>query len=88
MASKTGPHHDLTARVAYNLRRLRIRAGWTQDQAAQQLGGTTRAQDMSRYENAHIRPSDLKLLRLAKVYGVDVSELFADVPAEDAGERS
>lgn len=80
MSSPISHSHDLLIRIAYNLRRLRDDAGWTQLHAAEQFGPPMRPNEISRYEQAHVRPSDAKLYRFAEIYGVDLAELFEPVP--------
>ena len=82
MYSPISQRHDLLVRIAYNLRRLRSEHGYTQQELAAQVGGRVRANEISRWENAHTRPSEPKLFQLAEIFGVDVSELFAEIPEE------
>lgn len=60
--------------LSANLRQLRLKKGFTQEQAAQHLGVS--AQSVSRWETAATLPDVLLLPEIAKLYGVLVDELF------------
>jgi transcriptional regulator with XRE-family HTH domain len=81
-SSSLGPSHDLTVRIARNLRHLRQSKGWTQSEVAQRMGSPVRANEISRWENAHVRPSEARLFKLAAIFGVEISYLFGDPDSE------
>lgn len=90
MASPITMALSVRLRVAHHLKRYREMRGYTQQEAAAAYqrtprSGKMRASEISRYENAHVRPSEPKLLRFAEVYGVDVSAFYAPIPEEEEG---
>lgn len=64
--------------LSANLRQLRLKKGFTQEQSAQHLGVS--AQSVSRWETAATLPDVLLLPEIAKLYGVLVDDLFRPAP--------
>lgn len=67
-------YRALQARLARNVKRLRERRSWTQEEAAHQLGMSTRL-----YQRAESREANLTLSTIARIsegFEVDVVELF------------
>lgn len=64
--------------LSSNLRQLRLKKGFTQEQAAQHLGVS--AQSVSRWETAATLPDILLLPEIARLYGVLVDDLFRPAP--------
>jgi transcriptional regulator with XRE-family HTH domain len=85
MASPFTVPQDFVVRVrlAYWLRSLRTASNLTQEEVGALFDPPLRTNEISRYENAHSKPSDRKLMRFAEIYNVDVSELFAPLPDEE-----
>lgn len=70
---------DLEARLAQRLAQLRIGAGLSLEQLAEQTG-LSRA-TLSRFERGESSPSAAQLSRLASSYGLSASRVLADVEA-------
>lgn len=85
MSSPISMSLDFRVRTAYWLRFYRSARKWTQQQAAEEFGAPMRANEISRYENAHNRPSEGKLFRFAEIYRVDISAFYAPLPDEEEG---
>lgn len=62
--------------LAGNVRRLREKAGWTQEQAADAMEIATR--HYQKIEAGHVNVTVATLVRVAKAFGVDVKSLFED----------
>lgn len=62
------------------LRQARIRAGLSQEQAAQRIGCDRSS--LSRWEKGEVPPAADRLLQLAELYGVSPNELTGWTPAE------
>lgn len=63
-------------RLAFRLRALRSKRGWTQEQAAERAG--LHPQHVVRLENARANPALPTLVALAVAYRVAVQTLFED----------
>lgn len=61
------------------IRRLRIKAGMTQDELAEKVGRTRPA--VTAWESNRSQPDTQMLRRLADLFGVSVSELMGESPA-------
>lgn len=60
-----------------NLATLRVKAGWSQEFVARQIGVSR--QTVINWENGTVMPTAKFLLRLAKLFGVTVDELLKGV---------
>jgi len=67
----------LRRRIASNLKRLRKEKNYTQRVVAVMLKIPTSA--VGKYEAARVTPSEPRLQQLAKIFGVDASELTKEV---------
>lgn len=63
-------------RVALNARLIRARLGWTQEQAVEKIDCSVQA--LRRIEGARAHVSLDLLATIAKAYGVDLAQLFAE----------
>ena len=63
--------------IGKKLKAARSRAGLTQEQVAEALDVTRQA--VSKWETGAAEPSTSNLLALAKLYGIDLSELLRGV---------
>ena len=63
-------------RFSDNLRHLRLRKGYTQEQLAEKMGVST--QSVSRWECSNTLPDVLQLPKLARIYGTTVEDLFRE----------
>jgi transcriptional regulator with XRE-family HTH domain len=63
--------------LAGNVRRLREKAGWTQEQAADAMEIATR--HYQKIEAGDVNVTVATLVRVAKAFGVDVKSLFEEV---------
>lgn len=64
--------------IGKNIRDLRLRAGWNQDQLAERLYVTR--QTVSNYENGRTRPDVDQILRIAEVFGTDANAVLYGPP--------
>lgn len=76
----------LRQEIAYNVKRLRAEAGYTQDEVAQRIGITWR--NYQKYEKAGAVPKPENLERLAKLYGVSVEEILGQTPGPKGKDAS
>lgn len=76
----------LREEIAYNVKRLRTEAGYTQDEVAQRIGITWR--NYQKYEKAGAVPRPENLEKLAKVYGVSVEEILGQTPGPKGKDAS
>lgn len=79
---KLGP---MDAKIGRHLRRLRLEAGFTEDQVAQELDVTQQMVD--RQEHGRSRLSVGQLLRLATFYGRTLAELMAELALDHSALR-
>lgn len=70
-------------RIASSLRELRSERGWTQEQAAREIGCSWRA--LQRWERGHAQPNWKSVQILARGYGVTPSAIIGEesVPGMD-----
>lgn len=67
-------YRELVARLAVNVRRMRERAGWTQEEAAEHCAMPVRL--VQQVEAGETNPTFTTLARLAKGFGVDGTALL------------
>lgn len=68
-------HLQLT--LCRRIRALRTRSGYTQEEIAEKLGISQAA--YSRFEKGEVEISIMKLIALAEIYGVAVSDIVKDL---------
>lgn len=66
----------LALSLGMRLRQLRTKLGWTLDRAARET--TLAKSSLSKIENARMSPSYAVLLKIARGYGLNISELFTE----------
>lgn len=71
--------------LGMRLRQLRTKLGWTLDRAARETA--LAKSSLSKIENARMSPSYAVLLKIARGYGLNVSELFTENAALSAPTR-
>ncbi len=71
--------------IGKNIRDLRTRRNWSQDELAERLFVTR--QTVSNYENGRTRPDVEQILRIAEVFGTDANAVLYGPPAPE-GRRS
>lgn len=76
--SSTGQTRNLALIVGANLRAARDSLSLTQRELAQSVGGKTDAQRISDWERGVNRPSDLNLVRLARILERDLAWFYTD----------
>jgi len=69
------PFSDVRSSLAANVTRLRERAGWTQQQAAEEMGLDVK--HLQKLEYGELNPSLRTLVRVAGAFGIMVGRLFA-----------
>lgn len=67
--------------IGKNIRDLRTKAGWNQDQLAERLYVTR--QTISNYENGRTRPDVDQILRIAEVFGTDANTVLYGLPVPE-----
>jgi transcriptional regulator with XRE-family HTH domain len=75
----------LQRRLAANLRQLRDKAGWTQEEAAHRCEMASRL--LQRVEAGDVNVTLTTISRLCQGFGVDISDLFAEGPRRPVRRR-
>ena len=72
--------------IGKNIRELRLRAGFSQDELAERLFVTR--QTVSNYENGRTRPDVEQILRLAEIFGTDANAVLYGPPVPESRRRA
>ena len=76
---------DIAERLGKNIKKWRLRNGWTQEQLAEMLN--IEIESVSRFERGIRSPSLERLGNIADILGVPVSTLLDDESAYEAGKE-
>ena len=72
--------------IGKNIRELRLRAGFSQDELAERLFVTR--QTVSNYENGRTRPDVEQILHLAEIFGADANAVLYGPPVPESRRRA